>query len=54
MLDGLKRKPNRIWVYKANEFYIRSMKSFFQDNDIDMYLMQNEENLLLLKDVLEP
>ena len=42
MLGGLKRKPNRIWVYKANEFYIRSMKSFFQDNDIDMYSMQNE------------
>ena len=36
------RKSNRIWVDKDNEFYSRSMKSFLQNNDIEMYSMHNE------------
>ena len=36
------RKSNRIWVDKGNEFYSRSMKSFLQNNDIEMYSMHNE------------
>ena len=30
------------------------MKSFLQNNDIEMYSTHNEGNLLLLKDSLEP
>ena len=30
-------KQNKTWVDKGSEFYNRSMKSFFQHNDIEMY-----------------
>ena len=36
-LDGSNRKPNKIWVDKVSEFYNRSMKSFLQNNGIEMY-----------------
>ena len=42
ILDGSKRKPNKIWVDKGNEFYYRSMKSWLQDNNIEMYSTHNE------------
>ena len=48
------RKPNKIWVYKESEFYNRSMKSWLQDNDVEMYSNTTEENLLLIKNLLEP
>ena len=41
-LDESKRKPNKIWVDKGSEFYNRSMKSWLQDNDIEMYSAYNE------------
>ena len=37
-----KTKPNKIWVDKKSEFYIRSIKSWLQDNNIEMYLTHNE------------
>ena len=39
---NIRRKPNKTWVHKGNEFYIRSMKSWLQDNDIEMYSTYNE------------
>ena len=36
------RKPNKIWVHKGSEFYNRSMKSWLEKNDIEMYSMHNE------------
>ena len=48
------RKANKIWVNKGSEFYNRLMKSWLQDTDIEMYLTLNEENLLLLRELLEP
>ena len=36
-------KPNKIWVDKGSEFYNKSMKSWLQDNDIEMYSIYNEE-----------
>ena len=41
-LNESQRKPKRIWVGKGSEFYDRSMKSFFQNNDIQMYSAHNE------------
>ena len=35
-------KPNKICVAKGSEFCSRSMKSWLQDNDIEMYSTQNE------------
>ena len=36
------RKSNKIWVDKGKEFYSRSIKSFLQNNDVEMYSMHNE------------
>ena len=36
------RKPNEIWVDKGSEFYNRSMKSFLQNNSIEMSSTHNE------------
>ena len=52
-LMGSNRKPNKIWVDKGSEFFNSSFKKWLKDNDIEMYLIHNEENLLLLKDLLE-
>ena len=52
--DESNRKPNKIWVDKGSEFYNKSMKSRLQDNDVEMYSMHNEDNLLFLKDLREP
>ena len=41
-LSEWKCKPNRIWVDKGSEFYNRSMKSFLQNNDVEMYSTHNE------------
>ena len=38
----MNHKPNKIWVDKDSEFYNRSMKSFLQNNDIEMYSTHNE------------
>ena len=54
ILNDSKRKPNKIWIDKRSEFYKISMKSWLEKNDIEMYSIHNEENLLLLKDLLEP
>ena len=37
------RKTNKIWVDKGSEVYNKSMKSWLQDNDIEMYSTHNEE-----------
>ena len=42
ILNESKRKPNKICVVKGSEFYNRSMKSWLEKNDIEMYLMHNE------------
>ena len=35
-------KPNKIWVDKGSEFYIRSMKSWPEKNDIEIYSTSKE------------
>ena len=42
ILDESKCKPNKIWVDKDIEFYNRSVKSFLQNNDIEMYSSHDE------------
>ena len=41
-LDECHHKSNKIWVDKGRKFYNRSMKSWLQDNDMEMYSVQNE------------
>ena len=42
ILDESNRKLNNIWLDKACEFYNRSVKLSFQDNDIEMYSTHNQ------------
>ena len=43
ILNESKPKPNKIWIDKTSEFYNRSMKSFLQNNDTEIYSTHNEE-----------
>ena len=43
MLKESNSKPNKTWVDTGTEYYNRSVKSWLQDNDIAMYLANNEE-----------
>ena len=42
ILDDSNRKPNKIWIDKGSEFYNNSFKQWLKDNDIEMYLINNE------------
>ena len=42
ILKKSNRKPNKIWTDKDSEFYNRSMKSWLEKNDIEMYSTHNE------------
>ena len=42
ILGESNRKLNKIWVDKGSKFYNRSMKSWLQDNDIELYSTHNE------------
>ena len=42
ILDESNRKPYKIWVDKGNEFYNRTMKSWLEKNDIEIYSKHNE------------
>ena len=42
ILDESNRKPNKMWVDKGSEFCNRSVKSWLQDNNIEMYSIHNE------------
>ena len=42
ILKKSNRKPNKIWVLKGSEFYNRSMKSWLEKNDIEIYSTHNE------------
>ena len=42
ILDECGCKPNKIWVDKCSELYSRTMKSWLQDNYIEMYSSYNE------------
>ena len=46
-LDESGRKPNKIWVEKGSELYNRSMKSWLQDNDIEINSTQNEGKFVI-------
>ena len=42
ILKESNRKPNKIWVCKGSKFYNRSMKSWLEKDDIEMYSTHNE------------
>ena len=42
ILDEYWYKPDKVWVDKGREFYNKSMKSWLQDNDAEIYSTHNE------------
>ena len=42
ILNKSQRKPNKIWVDRGSDSYNRSMKSWLENNDIEMYSTHNE------------
>ena len=42
ILKECSRKPNKIWVDKGSEFYNKSMKSWLEQNGIEMYSTHNK------------
>ena len=56
-LNGANRKPNKIWVDKGSKFYNRSMNSWLQDNNIEMYSTHNKQKSVVAERfirILEP
>ena len=49
VLKESKRKPNKIWIDKGSELYNRSMKSWLEKNDIEMYSTHNERKSVVAK-----
>ena len=47
LIDKTNRKPNKIWVDKGSEFYGTSMKSFWKNNDIEMYSRHYERKSVI-------
>ena len=41
-LHGVNPDQKKIWVDKGSEFYNRSMKSWLQENNIEMYSTNND------------
>ena len=52
IIDESNRKPSKMWVDKGSEFYNRSMKSFLQNGDIDMYSTHNEEKSVVAETII--
>ena len=54
MLDESNRKPNKLWEDNGSQFYNRSMKSWIKETTHKCIQHIMKENLLLLKNLLEP
>ena len=54
ILNESNLKLNTIRVDKGSEFYNRSMKSFLQNNNIEMYSTHNEGKSVIAERFLEP
>ena len=47
ILDKSNRQPNKVWVDKGNKFYNRSMKSWLEKNEIEIYSTHNEKKCVV-------
>ena len=46
-LNESKRKTNKIWADKGSKLHNRSMKSYLQNSDIEIYSMHNERKSVI-------
>ena len=49
ILNETRSRPNKIRVDKGSEFFNKSMKSWLQRNDIEMYPAHNEGKSVIAK-----
>ena len=54
ILDEYNSKPNKIYIDKDSELYNRSMKAWLEKMPWKCIQHITKENMLLLKDLLEP
>ena len=54
ILDESNHTRNKIWVDKGRKFYNRSMKSWLEKNAVKCIQPIAKENLLSLKNLLQP
>ena len=47
ILNSSKRKPRKIWVDKGSELYNRSMESWLEKNDIELYSIHYEGKCII-------
>ena len=47
ILDESRRKPNKIWVNRGCESYNRSIKSWLEENGMEMYSTHNEGKFIV-------
>ena len=45
------REPSKTWVVKDCEFYNKSMQSWTQDNDTEIYLTRNARKSLVSRTI---
>ena len=50
ILDDSNRKPIKIWIDHGSEFYNNKFKSFFKENDIELYSTFNERKSVVTDD----
>ena len=48
-LEKSNHKPNKIWVDKGHEFYNRSIKTWLEKNDTEMYSAHNKEKSVVVE-----
>ena len=53
ILNDKKRKLNKICVDKGSEFYDRSINSWLEENDIEVYSTHNEEIFVVTEKLLK-
>ena len=51
--DQPNRKPNKIWPDKGSKFYNKSIKSWLQHCDIEMYSTYNEGKSVVAESLLK-
>ena len=47
-------KPNKNWIDKGSEYYNRSVKSWLQDNEVEVYSTHNKGKFVVVEDLLKP
>ena len=49
VLDECRHKPNKIWEDEGSEFHKKSLKTWLQNNYIEMYSTHNKRKCCYLK-----